>query len=293
MKFALTMNKVQKRYGKVFALDGLSLSVPTGAICAFVGPNGAGKTTTMAVLSGFIQPDVGEVDLLGLGPFDPERHQGRVGVLPQDAELPLASSPRQLLRAWGALQGLSRADAAAATDRVLRDVLLFDRADIPIRALSHGMRRRVTVASALLGDPELILLDEPTSGLDPVQAQHLRDVLGALRGRKTVLISSHNLLELETLCDHVVFVDHGRCVRAGPMTAITGADREVRIQLCPPFPEGRPEWVQLRLERDDPRSLEGATTALLQELIAEGALIREVRRGESLERKYLSETASP
>ena len=155
------------------------------------------------------------------------------------------------------------------------------------------MRRRVTVASALLGNPELILLDEPTSGLDPVQAQHLREVIGALRGRKTVLISSHNLLELETLCDHVVFVDHGRCVRAGPMTTITGADREVRVQLSPPFPHERGEWVELRLERDDPRSLEQATTTLLQKLIAEGALIREVRRGESLERKYLSETANP
>lgn len=289
MNTAIRLQGVHKRFRKSVALSDLSMEVPTGSICAFIGPNGAGKTTTMAILSGFLRPDQGTVDVLGLGPFDPERHQGRVGILPQDAELPLASTPRQLLTAWGALQGLTSEEAENAARTALKAVLLDARADVPIRTLSHGMRRRVTVASALLGDPELILLDEPTSGLDPVQAQHLRDCIASLRGRRTVLISSHNLLELESLCDYAIFVDQGQCIRQGPMNEITGRNREARILLASPCPPGRQEQVWVSLKAEDPRSLEQAITDTLRELIQEGALIAEVRRGETLERRYLAQ----
>jgi ABC-type multidrug transport system ATPase subunit len=226
------------------------------------------------------------VDLLGRGPFDPATHRGRVGILPQDAELPPASTPRQLLTVWARLQGLDGPAARRAVDAVLETVLLTDRADARVATLSHGMRRRVTVGSALLGDPELVLLDEPTSGLDPSQARHLRERLAAERGRRTVLISSHNLAELEALCDHAIFIDHGRCTRAGPMTTLTGRDREVRILLAPPFPVGRAAEVLLRAP--DGVAIEDATTTALRTLLDEGARIVEVRRGESLERRYFA-----
>lgn len=287
MSIAIRMEAVQKRYGRLQALDGMSLQVPVGSICGFVGPNGAGKTTTMAILSGFLHQDAGVVDILGAGPFNPAIHQGRVGILPQDAELPPASSPRQLLQAWGGIQGLKGQGLRDAVANVLATVQLSDRIDQPIKNLSHGMRRRVTVASALLGDPELILLDEPTSGLDPLQAAHLRGCIAALRGKRTVLVSSHNLQELESLCDHMIFVEKGRCTRQGPLSTITGADREVRIHLAEPLPPGRAAEVLLTLAPQDPRSLAQATTDLLRQLLAEGALIQDVQRGESLERRYL------
>ena len=290
---ALTVEHLQKRFGKTRALDGMSFSVPTGTVCGLVGPNGAGKTTTLSILAGFLSPDEGRVDLLGQGAFDVEVHRGRVGILPQDAELPVASTPRQLLQIWGELQGLTRGDARRAADVVLETVLLSDRADARIGTLSHGMRRRVTVASALLGEPELVLLDEPSSGLDPAQARHLRDALADQRGRRTILVSSHNLAEVESLCDHVVVIDRGRCTRAGAMRAVTGADLEVTITLAPPYPPGRGATVRLRLAAEDPRPVEVATTELLATLLAEGARILEVRRGESLEARYLADTSSP
>jgi ABC-type multidrug transport system ATPase subunit len=243
----------------------------------------------MAILAGFLRPDAGRVDILGKGAFDPAIHAGRVGVLPQDAELPPASTPRQLLEIWARLGGLRGQDASAAASRALDDVQLADRAGARVRTLSHGMRRRLAVASAMLGSPELVLLDEPTSGLDPAQARLLRSHLVAGRGRRTVLVSSHHLAELEEVCDHVVFIEAGRCTREGPMSSITGRDREVRIHLAQPFPPGRGEVVRVCLPPEDPRSMEEATTQALAELIAEGARISEVRRGDSLERAFLGE----
>ncbi|MSP54857.1 MAG: ABC transporter ATP-binding protein [Myxococcales bacterium] len=288
---ALRITGLHKRFGKHRALDDLSLSVPRGSICGLIGPNGAGKTTTMSIIAGFLQADSGTVDLLGMGPFDPSRHAGRVGILPQDAELPVASTPRQLLTVWGRLQGIPASQIQAAVQEVLALVLLGDRADARIATLSHGMRRRVTVASALVGDPAFVLLDEPTSGLDPAQARHLRDALAGLRGKTTVLISSHNLAELESLCDRVVVIDHGRCVREGDMATVTGADREVTITLAPPYPEGLTTPVVLSLDRADPRSLPEATSERLAELLAAGARIQEVRQGSSLEARVLADTA--
>ncbi len=286
--FALVLDGVSKRYGKREALSGLSLSVPRGSVCGLVGPNGAGKTTAMSIAAGFLLPDEGGVNLLGMGPFDPEKHRGRVGILPQDADLPPASTPFQLLLVWARLQGLGGGQALLAVQNALRAVKLWDRAHSRTGTLSHGMRRRVTVASALLGDPELVMLDEPTSGLDPAQAVALREVIARERGRRTVLVSSHNLLEMEALCDHVVFIDGGRCVGQGAMTRITLRDREVRIRLAPPLPPGRSQAVVLTLTPEDPRSLEEATSQLLSELLSEGALIAEVRQGETLENRYLA-----
>lgn len=284
---AIRCEGLVKRYRKARALDGLDLVVPAGSICGLIGPNGAGKTTTMSVLAGFLTPDEGTVDLLGRGPFSPETHRGRVGILPQDAELPTASTPRQLLTVWARLQGLDGPGARRAVGEVLEAVLLSDRADARVGTLSHGMRRRVTVASALLGGPELVMLDEPTSGLDPTQARHLRERIAAEQGRRTVLVSSHNLAELEQICDWVVFIDKGRCTRAGPLATLTGRDREVFVHLAPPYPTGRSEVVTLRVPEGV--APEDATSELLRTLLREGARIAEVRRGESLERRYFAD----
>ena len=127
MTDALTLQSLNKRFGKHHALADLSFTVPAGSICGLIGPNGAGKTTTMSIIAGFLSPDSGSIDLLGLGPFDPVKHAGKVGILPQDAELPTASTPRQLLAAWGRLQGIARSTLNPAIERVLGEVLLGDR----------------------------------------------------------------------------------------------------------------------------------------------------------------------
>lgn len=228
---ALRLAGVRKRYGRVQALDGLDLEVPAGALCGLVGPNGAGKTTAFGVVGGYVRPDDGAVEVLGEGPLDPGQHAGRVTLLPQDCELNPFTTVRETLRYYARLQGQGRARAAREADRVLEAVDLVDRAGSRVRQLSHGMRRRVQVAQAFLGRPELVLLDEPMGGLDPHLVVRMRDFFREQRGRCTLVISSHVLHELEAICDHVIFMEAGRTVRQGPLDEITGRGQVVRVRL--------------------------------------------------------------
>ena len=225
---AIVTRELVKRRGKRRALDGLSLSVPRGSILGLVGENGAGKTTWMMAVAGFLRPDSGEIDLLGMGPFDAERHAGRISILPQDSELPLESTPKGALYRFGRLQGLSPDAARRSAHDALAAVNLLDRADAAVRTLSHGMRKRAMVAQCFVGNPEIVLLDEPLNGLDPVEADRLRRFIASQRGRRTIVVSSHNLEDVERLCTHVAVVGSGRLVRMDTVAAIThGTDRIV------------------------------------------------------------------
>lgn len=301
---ALRFEQVHKRYGRAAppALDGLSFEVPSGSITGLVGHNGAGKTTAFSLVCGFLRPDSGEIDILGRGAFDPHAMKGLVGVLPQDAELPDRHTPRELLYHLVRLQGLGARDAAAEVDRVLEAVQLTSRKDALIATLSHGMRRRVAVGSALVGRPPLVLLDEPMSGLDPVQAHALRRTLAALRGQQTLLVSSHDLTELERISDHVVMMKQGRCVRQGPIAEVTGRSLEVRWEIGPTDPrallarlgEVLPDQ-QFRIEGDTllqsgpEGSLDPSSIAVMQILAQTHTPLRSVRRGMGLEQRFIDD----
>lgn len=221
----VTRNIVKKR-GRCRALDGLTLSVPRGSILGLVGENGAGKTTWMMTVAGFLSPDSGEIDILGGGPFDAERHSGRIAILPQDSELPLEMSPYDALYRFGRLQGLSAHAARRSAQGALAAVNLSDRAKAPVRTLSHGMRKRAMVAQCFIGNPDIVLLDEPLNGLDPVEADRLRRFILAQKGRRTVVVSSHNLEDVERLCTHVALIGRGRLTRMDTLASIThGTDR--------------------------------------------------------------------
>jgi ABC-2 type transport system ATP-binding protein len=305
---ALEFQGVTKRYGRRTALNGFDLSVPTGSIFGLVGSNGAGKTTAMALAVGLLRMDSGTIDVLGQGAFHPGRQGGRVTLLPQDSRLPLHARVDELLGYYGRLQGVSGPRLKRAVDEVLDWTHLQDRRDSPVRTLSHGMMRRVTIAQAFLGEPDLILLDEPLSGLDPREQVRIREMLRLRQGRQTLLISSHNLHELEALCDQVAFVDLGRRIRQdsleavirrrhslvvvldGPMTlsgaALTGAVPGVqwtydsaRAELTLVFPD---EWTPARVNG-----------TILPLLVTAGCGILEVRSGSGLEREYLNATAPP
>jgi ABC-type multidrug transport system ATPase subunit len=225
---AIVTRELVKRRGKHRALDGFTLSVPRGSILGLVGENGAGKTTWMMTVAGFLRPDAGEIDLLGLGPFDAGRHAGRISILPQDSELPLESTPMDALYRFGRLQGLSPNVARRSAHDALAAVNLLDRANATVRTLSHGMRKRAMVAQCFVGNPEIVLLDEPLNGLDPVEADRLRRFIASQRGRRTVVVSSHNLEDVERLCTHVAVVGKGRLARMDTVVSIThGTDRIV------------------------------------------------------------------
>ena len=233
--FAIVTRNLVKRRGRQRALDGLSLSVPRGAVMGMVGANGAGKTTWMMTVAGFLRPDAGEIDLLGNGPFDATRHGGRVAILPQDSELPLEDTPEGALYRFGRLQGLTAAAARRSVRETLAAVNLTDRARSRMRTLSHGMRKRAMVAQCFVGRPEVVLLDEPLNGLDPVEADRLRRYILSQRGRQTIVISSHNLEDIERLCTHVAFIEKGRVMRMDSVSSITHATDRIAFTLaCEP-----------------------------------------------------------
>lgn len=211
---AIETRNLVKSYGKRRALDGFSLAIPRGCVLGLVGPNGAGKTTWMMSVAKLLRYESGSVAF-----------SGTLGLLPQDSELPLEMSARSLLVGLARLQGMSSSEAGAAAADILGKVNLIDRADASIRSLSHGMRKRVMTAQCFLGDPDLVLLDEPMNGLDPVEAERLRKVILERKDRKTTVISSHNLLDLERLCTHIAFVDSGRVRRFGSLAELTADGR--------------------------------------------------------------------
>jgi ABC-2 type transport system ATP-binding protein len=304
---ALRFSDVRKRFGATEALRGLSLDVPTGAMFGLIGPNGAGKTTAFSIACGFLSADAGEVSLLGGQGFDPARLKGRMTALPQDAVLGRETRCLEHLLFYGQLQGLSAADARRDALRLLDEVGLGDRRNAKAKTLSHGMLRRLTVAQALLGTPELVLLDEPTSGLDPRHAHELRDLLRRTRQQgRTLVISSHNLPELEALCDHVAFIDRGVVVAAGATDAVTGKGQEVEIELGPgpapvdpvsaALPGDAVSWDEPRrvlrivFKPTPERQAEEVIGVALRALLDAQARVAGVRRGTSLEKKFLEMT---
>ena len=229
---ALSTRDLVKRYGRRLALDGFTLSVPRGAVMGLVGANGAGKTTWMMAVAGFLRISSGSIDLLGRGPFDAATHSGRFAILPQDSALPLEARPETLLYRYARMQGLSSEAARRSTCEMLAAVNLSDRAHSSIRSLSHGMRMRVRLAQCFIGSPEVVLLDEPLNGLDPVEADRIRRFLRERRGKQTIVVSSHNLHDIETLCSHVAFVENGRVAKTSTLETITRASSSVTYTLA-------------------------------------------------------------
>lgn len=201
-----------KSFGRKQVLDNLSFSLVAGEPIALIGPNGAGKTTLFSLLCGYIQPSRGELRIFGHKAGSPELF-GKVAALPQDALLDPNFTIRQQFELYGQLQGMSAAQARLDVERVLQLVDLASSIDAKPTALSHGMRKRVAIAQALLGEPALVLLDEPTAGLDPANAMQVRQLVSRLSQQTTFLISSHNLFELEQLCGTVLYLEHGKLLQ--------------------------------------------------------------------------------
>jgi ABC-2 type transport system ATP-binding protein len=235
---ALDLKNVVKRFGATTAVNDVTFEVPDGSVFGLIGPNGAGKTTTFSMLAGYLAPTSGEIFVLDRSPDAVDELKGKIGVLPQDALLPATEKVGDFLVYLGRLQGMAAADAKKAAEGVLAEVEGVDWWNTKCGALSHGMAKRVGLAQALLGDPRVVLLDEPTAGLDPRVAWGVRNLIKTRRGRCTLVISSHNLQELEEICDHAAILDRGQLVTVGKMTDITASSSEVRFELARgPVPE--------------------------------------------------------
>lgn len=199
-------------FGSIRALDNLDFTIPAQSSVGLVGPNGAGKTTLFAMLCGFLHPGTGNISVLGHTP-DSARVKGRIGLLPQDIPLMRGISVKAQFILFAHLQGYNKKTASQEVDRIIQLVNISSLIKQFPETLSHGQRKKISLAQALIGKPELILLDEPTAGLDPVAANDIRNIIQKLRNDHSLIISSHNLDEIKNVCDEIIIIDKGKLVR--------------------------------------------------------------------------------
>ncbi|MGO8876255.1 MAG: ABC transporter ATP-binding protein [Acidimicrobiales bacterium] len=210
----LELDGLTRRFGPLTALDNLSFSVPSGQVVGFLGPNGAGKTTTMRAVFGLTDLNAGVVKWNGVPVGQAERRQ--FGYMPEERGLYPAMRVSEELEYLGRLHGMGGAAARAATATWLQRLGIADRAESKVDALSHGNQQRVQLAAALLHGPDVLILDEPLAGLDPSGIDAIGEVLGEqARSGCCVLFSSHQLDQVEDLCESVTIIDHGRLVVTG------------------------------------------------------------------------------
>ena len=220
-----------KRYGRVLAVDGLSLNVPRGRIFGLLGPNGSGKTTLMSLILGLVHPTAGEFSLFGESPYGGglERQLHRIGALIETPTFYPYLSGRNNLAYF---QGISGRGDTKELDSLLEQVGLGGRGDDKFQTYSLGMKQRLGLAYTLLGDPELLVLDEPTNGMDPAGMAEVRELIRGLAGdNRTVILSSHLLNEVEQVCDSVAILSHGRLIAQGDVNELLQERGKPQVRL--------------------------------------------------------------
>jgi ABC-2 type transport system ATP-binding protein len=217
-----------KRYGRVIAVDGLSMEVRRGHVYGLLGPNGSGKTTTMGMLLGLVRPTSGGFSLFGEAGRQEEALR-RIGAIVETPSFYPYLSGRQNLAYF---QGISGQRSAGELDELLDKVGLLARADDRFQTYSLGMKQRLGLAYALLGDPELLFLDEPTNGMDPAGMAEVRELIRDLAGEnRTVILSSHLLNEVEQVCDSVAILSHGRLIAQGDVSELLQERGKPQVRL--------------------------------------------------------------
>jgi len=285
---------LRKRYGDLWAVDGVSFTVGEGEFFGILGPNGAGKTTTLEIIEGLREPDEGSVRLFGENPWPRNtKLLPRIGVQLQASSFFEKLTAREQLETFASLYGVS---SAKALD-MLELVGLTDKADTRENKLSGGQRQRLSIACALAHDPDIVFLDEPTAALDPQARRNLWDVLRAIKDRgKTIVYTTHYLDEAEILCDRTAIMDKGRILAMdAPATLVRGLDAPTHVMIergVIPLEEAK-TLAGVEEASDDEVSLRLSTrnpAKLLSTLAERGALEGLQVRGATLEDVFLELT---
>ncbi|OZG72528.1 multidrug ABC transporter ATP-binding protein [Hahella sp. CCB-MM4] len=209
----IKLQDLEKSYGNLHAVKGISFEVKPGEVLGFLGPNGAGKSTTMRMITGYIQPTRGNISVMGTDVLsNPQKAQEIMGYLPEGAPLYGEMTVAAFLRFVGQVRGMTAQRLNERFDEVVRQVSLQKVLSQPIDTLSKGYKRRVGLAQALIHDPQVLILDEPTDGLDPNQKHEVRKLIQNLSKDKIVIISTHILEEVDALCSRVVIIAKGKIV---------------------------------------------------------------------------------
>jgi ABC-2 type transport system ATP-binding protein len=297
--FAAEAIGLVKRYGEVVAVNGISLQIRYGEVFGLLGPNGAGKTTTIGMMLGVLKPSAGEVRLFGERLFENERRLlPRVGALVETPTFYPYLGARDNLRVLAKIDGKTTGEAIEETLRITDLVAAADR---PFRTYSLGMKQRLGIAAALLASPELIILDEPTNGLDPAGIVEIRSLLRELAQRgKAVVLSSHQLNEVQRICDRVAIVNGGEIVAEGTVSSLIGGRQTVRatvsdVHLAVLLIERLP-WVTSLKVHEDQLEIGGEPPdpfELSRTLSASGVWVRSLAAAEpTLENVFLSITST-
>ena len=281
---AIRIDHLTKRYGDLFAVRDVSLEIPRGAVYGLIGPNGAGKTTTFSVLATLLRPTSGSVTVAG---FDPARHardvRRRLGYMPDTMGVYDGLRVTEYLEFFAASYKLPRNRWRSTLDTLLELVDLGTKRDAMVNSLSRGMKQRLSLARALVHDPDVLVLDEPASGLDPRARVELRNLLVELRSMgKTIVVSSHILAELTEMCTAVGIMEKGQLLTSGTPAEIrdrSGRGRQIRVRLA----GGEERTVTVADEAEQ--------LALLRSLVAEGEDVLEFSEvGHGLEDLFMTIT---
>ena len=263
---------LRKRYADVQAVDGVTFGVEEGEFFGILGPNGAGKTTTLEIIEGLREADEGDVSVLGLPPWPRNpRLLPRIGVQLQASSFFERLTTREQLRTFGSLYGVP----AKKADAMMELVGLTDKADVRVEKLSGGQAQRLSIACALVHDPELVFLDEPTAALDPQARRNLWDVLREINTEgRTIVLTTHYMDEAESLCDRVAIMDRGQILQLGPPAVLVrGLDAPSRISvpsgllrvedadLLPGADEASDDGISLTISTRDPSAVVAAMAA--------------------------------
>jgi len=250
---ALETTGLRKVFGDLVAVDGIDLAVPRGSFYGFLGPNGAGKSTTIKCLTGLLQPTAGRFRILDLDPIaEPVAVKKKIGVVPEDLALFDRLTGLETLSFVGQVHGLDEASIRSRSGELIDLMDLRKAAGDLVADYSHGMRKKIALAAALLPGPRMLFLDEPFEGIDAIASRQIKDLLSAfVRNGGTVFLTSHILEIVERLCDHIGIIHKGRLVAQGPLAALRAEAasgrtlEELFLTIVGAEPGGAPalEWL--------------------------------------------------
>lgn len=247
----LETKNITKNFGKFVAVDNLNIHVQKGDIYGFLGPNGAGKTTTIGMLSGLIRPTKGTAAINDLELSDINNIKKNIGVYPQESNFYPDRSAKGHMILYGSLKGLNKMQALSESVRLLQLVGLNESEDVKVGNFSHGMKKRLGIAQALIGNPDILILDEITNGLDPLWAKQVRDLITELnKDGITIVFSSHNLFEIQQICNRVGIIHKGQLVAEDSIDQIKNyieADSIITIGIYNLSPD-MVEWIKQKNE---------------------------------------------
>jgi ABC-2 type transport system ATP-binding protein len=300
--FAIRTDNLNRSFGGLKAVDGLSLEVPPGIVFGFIGPNGSGKTTTIRLLLGLLDPDGGKAEVLG---FDTQKQsdqiRARCGALLEYNGLYERLSAAENLDYYGRIWHMSKSEREARTQQLLTPLELYDRRKEPIGRWSRGMKQKLAVARTLMHRPKLVFLDEPTAGLDPVASAALREDLELLAQREgvTIFLTTHNLADAEKLCGQVGVINHGQLLAVGSPEELRSRTSAPRLYLTGKFSPEAIEQVKAnplvrKMDKHNSRLVLDLTDLsrsyeIVSQLVQAEAQIDEVRKEKAdLEEVFLS-----